>query len=167
MPRFFVKQPYGKFALFSTIVDDFTEFGLSDEEAVEVASESLGVSPDIMDDVIGKLDVTSRSDLPPTGARGSTGGGRLSSRLRSSMASRQSGRDCGKWALQRMQSPRKRSVQQRKGGSPDAISEPEGHGRRRANMLPKRFLGFIHGVEAALDWLSPAVFVDLGDDKAG
>lgn len=54
MPKFFVKQPDGKLALFSTIVDDFTEWGLSDEEAVEVATDTLGVSLDTMDDVVGK-----------------------------------------------------------------------------------------------------------------
>jgi hypothetical protein len=54
VPKFFVKQPDGKFALFSSIVDDFTEWGLSDDEAVEVASGSLGVTADLMDDVIGK-----------------------------------------------------------------------------------------------------------------
>lgn len=38
-----VKQPDGKFARFSTVVDDFTHYGMTEAEAVEVCrGENLG-----------------------------------------------------------------------------------------------------------------------------
>ncbi|MCV9964736.1 hypothetical protein OIU34_22860 [Pararhizobium sp. BT-229] len=54
MPKFFVKQPDGKFALFSTVVDDFLETGMSEEEAVEAATDNMEVSLDQVEDIIGK-----------------------------------------------------------------------------------------------------------------
>jgi hypothetical protein len=68
VPKFFVKQPDGRFALFSTIVDDFLETGMSEEEAVENAVDKLGVRRDEIDAVIGKA----KRDEPfwPTEDRG-------------------------------------------------------------------------------------------------
>jgi hypothetical protein len=42
MPTYLLKQPDGKIAIFSSEVDDFTYYGLSEEEAVEVGVEEWG-----------------------------------------------------------------------------------------------------------------------------
>jgi hypothetical protein len=60
MPQFFVKQPDGKLALFSTVVDDFIEIGLSDDEAIDKAVESLGAQPNVVEAIIEKA----RQDEP-------------------------------------------------------------------------------------------------------
>jgi hypothetical protein len=54
VPKFFVKQPDGKFAVFSTVVDDFHQMGMSEDEAVEYARDDLRVRSDEMDSVFGK-----------------------------------------------------------------------------------------------------------------
>lgn len=54
MPQFFVKQPDGKFAVFSTVVDDFHEMGMSEEEALEHAREEMRLGPDDVEVVFGK-----------------------------------------------------------------------------------------------------------------
>jgi hypothetical protein len=42
MPSRFVLQPNGKLGYFSTIVDTFTHFDLTKDEAIEVAREHMG-----------------------------------------------------------------------------------------------------------------------------
>ncbi|MCS4089071.1 hypothetical protein [Rhizobium sp. BK176] len=54
MPQFFVKQPDGKFAVFSTVVDDFHGMGMSEEEALEHARDEMRIGPDDIDAVFGK-----------------------------------------------------------------------------------------------------------------
>lgn len=58
MPKFFVRQPDSKFALFSTVVDDFLYCGLTEEGALRVAKDDLAVTPSQADELIGqaKLD---------------------------------------------------------------------------------------------------------------
>lgn len=42
MPSYMLKQPDGKIAVFSSVIDDFTHYDLSEEEAMEVGIESWG-----------------------------------------------------------------------------------------------------------------------------
>lgn len=42
MPSFYLKQPNGKYARFSTIVDDFTAMGLTRDRAVTHAQRDVG-----------------------------------------------------------------------------------------------------------------------------
>lgn len=44
MPSYLLKQPDGKIAIFSSEVDDFTYYGLSEEEALEIGVEKGGRS---------------------------------------------------------------------------------------------------------------------------
>lgn len=43
MPQRFVETPDGKLALFSTIVDAFIWYDMTDEEAIELCAETWGV----------------------------------------------------------------------------------------------------------------------------
>ncbi|MBY3433742.1 hypothetical protein HFN89_06220 [Rhizobium laguerreae] len=54
MPNFFVKQPDGKFAVFSTVVDDFHQMGMSKDEALEYARDEMRIRPEDIDAVFGK-----------------------------------------------------------------------------------------------------------------
>jgi hypothetical protein len=54
VPQFFVKQPDGKFAVFSTVVDDFHEMGMSEEEALEHARDEMRLGQDDVEVVFGK-----------------------------------------------------------------------------------------------------------------
>jgi len=42
MPSRIVKQPNGLLARFSTVVDDFTHYGMTEEEALEVCRDEMG-----------------------------------------------------------------------------------------------------------------------------
>lgn len=42
MPSYLVKQPDGKYAMFSTIVDDFTHADMTEDQAVLAVFESMG-----------------------------------------------------------------------------------------------------------------------------
>ncbi len=39
MPAYFVMQPDGRFARFSTVVDDFTDLNMSEEECIQLVVE--------------------------------------------------------------------------------------------------------------------------------
>ena len=43
MPRRVVRQPNGLFAMFSTIVDDFVIYGMSEEQAYQECHRDMGV----------------------------------------------------------------------------------------------------------------------------
>jgi len=43
MPAYIVKQPNGLYARFSTIVDSFTHYGMTVEEAYEVCHRDMGI----------------------------------------------------------------------------------------------------------------------------
>jgi hypothetical protein len=46
MPRRFVETPDGKLALFSTIVDYFVAYNMTDEDAVELCAEEMDLHGD-------------------------------------------------------------------------------------------------------------------------
>jgi hypothetical protein len=60
MPRFFVKQPNGGYALFSTVVNDFMALGLSELEAIELARDSFDLPVEEVEEVFAKA----RNDEP-------------------------------------------------------------------------------------------------------
>lgn len=42
MPRYYLNQPDGKLAMFSTVVDDFTYAHMTDDEALDLGVEEFG-----------------------------------------------------------------------------------------------------------------------------
>lgn len=53
MPSYFLKQPDGKLAVFSTVVDDFVAVGLTEAEANEFSLAEMGVGRSHTDVLVG------------------------------------------------------------------------------------------------------------------
>jgi hypothetical protein len=69
MPSRIVKQPDGLLARFSTVVDNFTHFGMTKEQAIEVCREDMGrtdaeakVQRGLDDDLLGLGDQSRKND---------------------------------------------------------------------------------------------------------